>query len=218
MNAAQFSALSLCLAQQNADLALIAPVPIAAPSGEEAAPRNDDGSRKLGPVSAPLPTAGTLEAKGFVLAMRNAGRRTNEKGVSFTDQSKVREDKIRAMAAFGGYDTTGNFGAQELDSLAKANREIKNPPRYTGPTRQEQRQINRSLSGFQAGLPVPIKTVLDNLLAREVVAVEAMLEHEKIAGDFDNRSQAERELAEGMADFERNRLEAIRADIRRLVG
>lgn len=218
MNAAQFSALSLCLAQQNADLALIAPVPIAAPSGEEAAPRNDDGSRKLGPVSAPLPTAGTLEARGFVLAMRNAGRRTNEKGASFTDQSKVREDKIRAMAAFGGYDTTGNFGAQELDSLAKANREIKNPPRYSGPTRQEQRQINRGLSGFQAGLPVPIKTVLDNLLAREVVAVEAMLEHEKIAGDLDNRSQAERELAEGMADFERNRLEAIRADIRRLVG
>ena len=218
MNAAQFSALSLCLAQQNADLALIAPVPIAAPSGEEAAPRNDDGSRKLGPVSAPLPTAGTLEARGFVLAMRNAGRRINQAGFPYTDQTKVREDKIRSLAAFKGWDPMRPFGAQESDQLQKAHSEIKNPPRYSGPTRQEQRRINRSLSGFQAGLPVPIKTVLDNLLAREVVAVEAMLEHEKIAGDFDNRSQAERELAVGMADFERNRLEAIRADIRRLVG
>ena|ERR1700722_16570094 len=218
MNAAQFSALSLVLAQQASDSAAIAPPVVPMVSGEESAPRNADGSRKMGPVSAPLPSPGSLEAKGFILAMRNAGRRMNEKGFPYTDSTKVREDKIRAMAAFKGFDSTGNFGAQEVQSLATANREIKNPPRYTGPTRQEQRAINRSLSGFQAGLPVPVKTKLEDLLAREVVAVEAMLDHEKQAADLDNRSQAERELSEGMADFERERLASIRREIKMLVG
>ena len=72
-----------------------------------------------------LPAAGSISAQEFILAIRDAGKRSfqalnlNQEPIVVrrVDQSKVRDDTILAIAAYVGYDPKGNFGAQELAAL-----------------------------------------------------------------------------------------------------
>ncbi len=170
---------------------------------------------KPGPVTAPLSLAGTLDAKGFILAMRNAGKRPNAAGVMTRDQSKVREDEIQAIAAYVGYDIGGNFGSQEQAARAKANRELSKVP-IQGPTREEQRNASKSWAGYVHGMPDNQQRRLANLQARETEAVETFIQHVKDSRNH-SRPMFERKVSIGMARIERERLETIREDIAGLV-
>ncbi|MGH2481167.1 MAG: hypothetical protein ACRDHW_16045, partial [Ktedonobacteraceae bacterium] len=86
-----------------------------------------------------MPDRGTLDARAFLKAILNAGRRQSETGAMFTDALEVRNDQIKAIHAFFyetrngvkvyvGYSPTGSFGSQEVAARALAMREIKGAP------------------------------------------------------------------------------------------
>lgn len=127
-----------------------------APTGEQAAPIHS-GPKMVGMT---LPTAGTLDAKGFIIAARKA---------------KTRNETIVAIASYCGYVQNGDFGSQEQAARAKAQREIRNE-KVTGPSREEERAAAKSAAGFVAGMPKPSQRILLNLQARERAAAEAMID------------------------------------------
>lgn len=152
---------------------------------------------KPGPISMALPNVGTLDAKGFLLAMRRA-----------TD----RNEQIKLIAAFVGYDPNGNFGAQESAARTKANATLNPRADDAGPTRAESKAASRSVAGFVAGMPQHTQRKLANLMAREIVAADNLIQYEKAGRDM-ALSQEDRMLADGMAQVERERLAQIREDI-----
>jgi hypothetical protein len=170
----------------------------ASKKGAQAAPIHD----KPAVFGVAMPDRNTLDAKGFLQAMLNAGRRTSEHGVRFTDQREVRNDQIQAIHAYIGYDPSANFGAQEVAARAKANRELSGKPIVLGPSREEQRAASRSAAGFVAGMPLPSQRLLANLQARETAAVDALIAA---------KSDEERTLHESV-------LKQVRQAIDQLVG
>lgn len=138
--------------------------------GEQAAPIHN-GPKVFGVT---MPDRNTLDAKGFLLACRDAGKRRNDKGIPFTDPKEVRNDLIKAIHAYCGYDNRRDFGSQETEARAKAQREIRGY-KVTGPSREEMKAASRSAAGFVAGMPQPSQRILLNLRAREQATVEAML-------------------------------------------
>lgn len=148
--------------------------------GEQAAPIHD----KPAVFGVTMPDRNTLDAKSFLQAMLNAGRRINDKGGRYTDPKEVRNDQIQAIHAFVGYDPTANFGGQEVAARAEASRRLSGKPIVLGPTKEEQRAASRSAIGFIAGLPKPEARILANLQAREQAAVDAIIaaktEEEKV--------------------------------------
>lgn len=139
-------------------------------SGAVAAPIHD-GPKVFGVT---LPERNTLDAKGFLLAARNAGKRFKENGAPFFDKAQERNDLICAIHAYVGYDNRRDFGSQDVEARAKAQRELRGVA--PGPTREEKRSVERTLSGFVAGMPQPAQKLLANLRAREQAAVEAMID------------------------------------------
>ena len=132
-----------------------------------------------------MPERNTLDAKSFLLACRDAGKRSFEKVNEVTgevhtvvkvDSSKVREDLIKAIHAYCGYDTSRDFGSQDTAARAKANREASKRVVVAGPTREEQRAASRSMAGYVKGMPLPAQKLLANLRAREQSAAEAMID------------------------------------------
>lgn len=132
-----------------------------------------------------MPERNTLDAKGFLLACRDAGKRSFEKVNEVTgevvtivkrDEGKVREDLIKAIHAYIGYDTSRDFGSQDNEARAKANREASGRVVTAGPTREEQRSAARSMAGYVKGMPAPAAKLLANLRAREQAAAEAMID------------------------------------------
>jgi hypothetical protein len=113
-------------------------------------------------LSAPLPTIpipakGSLDGKGFILAMRSA---------------KDRDSKIQAIAAFIGYDCRDDYGAQEVRAFLAAKREM-SPIDASGPSRSEKRQAQATVKGYVAGMPNGLGRQIGNLKAREEVAKDA---------------------------------------------
>lgn len=153
---------------------------------------------------------GTLSAVEFMKAMRHAGRRFTKAGFPFTDRREVRDDQIKAIAAFIGYDPLRDFGAQEREAMAKAQRDLRGP--IVGKTREELRAYAKTLIGSVAGLPDPIAKQLANLQARECVSVEAIAAYQTKAADPNERPE-ERQLASGLAQIEAQRLKQIQKDI-----
>lgn len=161
-----------------------------ASQGSEAAPIH----RQPGPPGVALTDRGTLDAKAFLLALRDAGKRSFEttdpvtgevRHVVKVDQREVRNDTIRAIHSFYyevrhgvkvhvGYDTTKDFGSQETAARALAQRELRGVA--SGPTREEHRAASRSMAGYVAGMPLPSQKLLANLRAREQAAAEAMID------------------------------------------
>jgi len=167
--------------------------------------------RKLTSLSLVIPPVGTYDARGFMVAMRSAGKRTSETGATYTDASQIRNDEIKAIAGYCGYDSRLSHGSQDQAARAKAAREIKGQP-VTGMVRAEQRAMARSLQGFVAGCPDHVARQIGNLEARERAAAEAMIQHNHDAADVD-RTAEERVINMQLAAVEGERLAQIRADL-----
>ena len=160
------------------------------------APRGKKQAVESGAVAAPIhakpavfgvamPERNTLDAKGFLLACRDAGKRSFEKVNEVTgevhtvvkrDEGKVREDLIKAIHAYIGYDTSRDFGSQDIEARTKANREASGRIVTAGLDRSEVKAANRSLAGYIHGMPKPSQVLLANLRAREQAAAEAMID------------------------------------------
>lgn len=155
---------------------------------------------KAEPICFVLPAAGTLDAKGFLVAMRRA-----------TD----RNVKIQVIAAFVGYDVAGDYGSQELAANSAAKRALR-PIDASGPNRQEHRAAQRSALGFVNGLPDNHRVKLQDLLGREKMAADQMIEHHKAADAAQDETTRAHHLA--MALLEKSRLAEIQGDIHGMVG
>jgi len=167
-----------------------------------------------GPCSVPLPETGSLDAQGFLIALRSAGKRISPSGMPFTDPTLVRNDTIVAIAAFIGYNPRESFGSQETAARMMASRLLNKRPNH-GPTRQEHQAALRQQPGYVAGVADHTSKLRANLLAREIVAAEARDQHVRDARD-PSRSMADRQLSVNLARIESERLESIRADLARL--
>jgi hypothetical protein len=119
------------------------------------------------------------------MACRDAGKRGFEKINEVTgevhvvvkvDQSMVRDDLIKAIHAYCGYDVSRDFGSQDTAARAQASREASGKVIVVGPTREEVKAANRSLTGYIHGMPLPAQKLLANLRAREQAAAEAMID------------------------------------------
>ena len=225
------------LKEENAKLAAAhAGKPKAPKAAKRSRPIHDQGNPR--PVNTihgmSLPDKGTLDAAGFTAAMVNAGKRTvhmvcevDAKGkksyhvlpaatdtshtVTRVEHDKVRDDQIKAIAAYIGYDNRRNFGEQEVAARMMAQRAMLNRP-DCGPDREVQRKADLSAKGFVAGLPNAVGSKLEDLQARELVAVEEMLRHTKESEDV-SRSASDRELSQALALVEEERLTSIRGFI-----
>ena len=150
-----------------------------------------------------MPEVGSLEAKGFLMMMRNA---------------KTQNEKIMAIAAYCGYDSREAFGNQEMVAMMRAKREL-SPIDTSGPSLQEKRQASLSAKGFVAGMPDNQRKIVLDLLARERNAAEKRDEHVRIARDKSQPlSWEERRLNLGLARLENERLASIRKDLAKFVG
>lgn len=134
--------------------------------------KNAQPIHRTGLLSAVTPTLtppGTLDAVGFMRAVRQAGLRPDPSGRLYLDPSHVREDLIQAIQAYVVYDSRQNFGPQV--EAAKAKAQATNHPRaHQGLTRSEQRTFLQS-EAFQ----VSSDATLTTLSQRE--ALEARLSH-----------------------------------------
>jgi hypothetical protein len=158
-----------------------------------------------------LPQKGTLDAAGFMAAIKVAGRRLNDFGHPYTDQGQVRHDMIRAIASYIGYDPRGNFGAQDIAARAQAMRDLKVVKVTAGPP--VLRNASKSIAGYVHGMPDTRAKALSNLRAQGEATLSSIIEHEKAAMDM-SRSDNERRLSEGLAKLDRERLSHIHTDIR----
>lgn len=161
-------------------------------------------------VFIPVPQVGYYDASGFLLALRDAGKRLTKEGKPFHDPSQVRDDQIRAIAGFIGYDPCGDFGSQELRARMMAQRALApvspvNPsPRLAG-----------TVHGYIAGMPNELRKRALDLQAREKMAAEAIGEHEKLAAEATD--ETDRQYHTTLAMIERERLDQIQADLDNLV-
>lgn len=162
----------------------------------------------------PVQAKGTLTALDFIRAMHDAGMRRTEAGKPYFNPQEQRNDQIKAIAAFIGYDPADHFGSQELRARMQAWREINPEP-----------VIDRSVTLVAKpvpGMPDFIGKNRANLEARERLAVEAIVEHENASREYHEGSKdcehcgescKGREYHETFAMLERERLSQIQADL-----
>jgi hypothetical protein len=108
-------------------------------------------------ASAPLPSAHTLDAKGYIVAMRRAA---------------TRDARIAAIAGYVGYDTTGDYATQEFSANTKAQQALRGAPR---PLARPVHSGSVSVAGFIAGMPDQAGKRRANLEAQERDTVEAII-------------------------------------------
>jgi hypothetical protein len=168
-----------------------------------------------------LPQPGSLSGEQFLLAIRDAGKRSIEATNEATgevyqrpifDPTFEREDTIRAIAGYTGYDPFGNFGAQDLAARTKA--ELERRP--VSPKEYKRCQVAPSIAGYVAGMPNETKKKIDNLIARERLAVDTRLQFEKVANDK-SKPIADRQIAKTLAEVETERLSKIREELSEIV-
>lgn len=165
----------------------------------------------------PTGQPGTLDARGFMLAIRNAGTSwvTGDDGKTRKcfNQDQVRSDKIKAIQAFIGYDNSQDFGPQLMWAEMKAKSSI-SPVDTSGPDRSEKRRIQSTVTGYVAGVRDGYATKLADLKGRERETVEALIKYEK--DGLASADQQERQKLLALRDFEIQRLKSIRAEIDKL--
>lgn len=146
--------------------------------------------RAMARLAFPVEPIGTLNAAQFMIAIRDAGRRYTDAGIPFTLEPEIRNDKIRAIAAYCGYDAIGarayddsgkaegddgaSHGAQELRAIMQATREL-------SPVVQVPCHVKVVTSSFVAGLPNFAARRLQDLKARERLATDRICEARKVA-------------------------------------
>src|ERR1035437_1227779 len=135
----------------------------------------------------------------FMSDIRSAGKRPNANGVLTFQPLMVRDDTVKAIAGFQGYNPTGNFGEQELAARAEAMR-LLGIAKTNGATRSEERSALRSLQGFTAGAADHAAKRRATLDAQQVAIVEAIVGLEATGQDT-------------LAAIERARLQQVRADL-----
>lgn len=200
MSNAQDAAMMYCLASYNAAVAdTVEPLTVKVGKAKvksvavvETVTVNP-ASKKPAPVAMNLPSAGTMSAKDFIVARRRA---------------KDRDGIISAIAAYIGYDMTKPFGVQDSTAVAAAQRAI-NPPKAEA----FKRSVIPSVAGYVKGAPDHGVRHIQNLQARERLAVDTMLAHEANARSADG--EYSRTLHEGLALVEKDRLAEIREDLKR---
>lgn len=138
--------------------------------------------------------AGSIAGAGFMKLYRKA---------------RNRDEVIQAIDLYIGYDPKGSFASQEYKAKQAAQNEL-NPNRLAGAVK-----ATPAVQGFIAGLPDSKAKHKENLLARERLAADAMIEHEKKAAEAEYGS-SERALHEGLAKVECDRLREIRHDLKQL--
>lgn len=158
-------------------------------------------------------TAPTLDAPAYMVALREAGYRVDATGKRFFDHNSQRDDLIKAIDAYIGYDSRKDFASQELNARSQAAREIRKArgELFHGPDRHEIRMAQASLSGYVAGMPDNRTKDLANLEARERLAVNTLIEQEHLAMTATTDQEKGKALA--MAQVERERLISIRRDL-----
>jgi hypothetical protein len=169
---------------------------------------HEDKARVVNPNSGPdifglqLPEDKSLDAAGFMLAMRNAGKRpfkaTNMNGeeiyVVRVDQSKIRDDQIIAISKYCGYEPRDNFGAQEAAARMRAMRELKiakqpwRKPDGTIPTIAEDHKKIAEGNAFVAGVADHHQKRMLDLRARETDFVSELIPLEKMVENALNLS------------------------------
>lgn len=170
--------------------------------------------QKAKPTNGP----GTLDARGFMLAIREAGNRmvTGEDGrtrkTHFPDQ--VRSDKMKAIQAFIGYDNTKDFGPQLMTAEMQAKVRLQ-PIDISGPSRSEKRQLQATVKGYVAGARDTHAAKLADLKGRERMAVDALLKYEK--DGLASADEYERNKLLALRDFEMQRLKSIRNEIDKML-
>lgn len=157
-------------------------------------PSNGSNAKVAAPVGMTLAAKGTLNAEGFFAACRKA---------------KDRNETIQAIAGFVGYDMTRDFGSQEQEARAIARRTLS--PIVAGEDRKAQRVLAASVKGYIAGLPDHSAKSLSNLQARERLAVDTMISHERDAAEA--KTEQDRGVSLALAQVERERLVQIRKDL-----
>jgi hypothetical protein len=113
------------------------------------------------PVVVAQPETPKLDAKAFILAIRKA---------------KTRDDSIAAIVGYTGlawHVVSCDFGNQDREARAKASRELSGKPIVLGPSREERKAAERSMTGFIHGMPVPQQRIVLDLRARAQSAAEA---------------------------------------------
>lgn len=185
--------------------------------GSQAAPKNTAPKAEALPINMPLP--GTVNASQFLIMLRDCGKRSVEAVNESTgevyqkpifDNSLVREDTIRAIASYIGYNAADNFGAQEVAARSQAQREIRGIVPATKPYSRS--GVSATVKGYVAGVPDDIAKRVADLQGRAQLAVQALTDHERNAND-ETLLVAERQLASTLAAVEQERLNQIRKDL-----
>lgn len=139
------------------------------------------------PITIGLPEVGTLDATTFLAKMRSLqhGGSTSpdwKTHTSITDRASM----IRLIAGYCGYDTRGDFGAQDLAAREQAKRELSSkrcyPINSTSTKPSSTMAVAEIASTYDIGKPAPINRERDNLLAREQQTVDTILSIDKDSG------------------------------------
>jgi hypothetical protein len=173
-----------------------------------------------------LPEQGTLDAAGFIKAIQNAGKRPfktraldgSDLTVIKVEQSQVRNDSIKAIVAYIGYDTRGSFGEQEQKARSQASIAL-GYRKTNGQTRTEARQsfqhnlnTGKSVVSADPGLNDHNAKVRTHLQAQETQLVGNIIDLEKVV-ENPRLSLAEREMALELCELNRARLEHIKSQL-----
>jgi len=163
---------------------------------EEAANAKDLTSRPP-MIVIDLPKAGTLDAKSFLRAMAKASSR---------------DESIKAIAGYCGYDRHGDFGSQDTMARMKAKNELRPVKALPLPVHS----AAPSVKGYISGVNDPKAKRIADLQGREVYATDEMQAHTKAAEAA--TSEAERNHFATLAAVEAARINSIRAELATLIG
>jgi hypothetical protein len=159
-----------------------------------------------------LPEKGTLSALEFIKALLHAGKRISDTGTPYTDTTEVRNDSIKAIAGFIGWDPAQSFGSQEAIARMTAKRIISGK-RLNGMSVAEERQHALSLPRRTPdAVPDSKAKRLFDLQGRATKAADNMIAFTRDSQDL-SRSEYNRNLSLGLAQVERERLDQINEDI-----
>jgi hypothetical protein len=139
----------------------------------------------------PVPAVGYYDAKGFIVALRKA---------------KSRDEQIAVIAGYRGYDPKLDFGSNEYRAKSQALRELRPEPKAPASG------VIATVKGYVAGMPNDHAKRVKDLLARERLAADAIVEHEALAKDA--QSETERDYQTALVLLERERLANIREQLK----
>ena len=114
----------------------------------------------------PKPTPSLQAAHSFITACK-----AHVFGVSTIT---TRDETIKAIESFVGFDAARELGSQESEARSLANRIISGE-KLGGLTIKEKRSANASLTGFVGGMPDALERKVNHLLGRELFLVDSIL-------------------------------------------